>query len=95
MSDANSQLRSMEFVWLANFVGTPCLQFPVGYVDGVKGTGCVPVGMSALGEWGSEDALIAFGKLGERYLAEGLEGGRVRPAGWEDVLGERKEEEST
>lgn len=88
MSNANMQLKNMEYVWLANFTGVPCIQFPVGYVDGVqgKGTGKVPIGLSGNGEWGSEDALIEFGFDGERWLNEGYEGGKLRPEAWVDVL---------
>jgi Asp-tRNA(Asn)/Glu-tRNA(Gln) amidotransferase A subunit family amidase len=86
MTDANMQLKNMEYVWLANFTGVPCIQFPVGYVNGEKGTGTVPVGMSGQGEWGSEDALIEFGFDGERWLREGRAEGKIKPEGWVDVL---------
>ncbi|CBX97863.1 hypothetical protein IAQ61_000952 [Plenodomus lingam] len=86
VSNGNQQLRNMEYAWLANFTGIPCIQFPVGYVDGVKGAGKVPIGMSGHGEWGSEDALIEFGFDGEKFLQEGYAGGRLRPEGWVDVL---------
>ncbi|KAF2006767.1 amidase signature enzyme [Amniculicola lignicola CBS 123094] len=90
MSDGNTQVRNMEYVWLANFTGVPCIQFPVGYVDAVKGEGRVPVGLSGHGEWGSEDALIEFGHDGERWLNEEFEGGRIRPKEWVDVIGKSK-----
>ncbi|KAF1345638.1 amidase signature enzyme [Lizonia empirigonia] len=86
MSNANMQLKNMEYVWLANFTGIPCIQFPVGYVDGVKGRGKVPIGLSGQGEWGSEDALIEFGFDGEKWLHEGYVGGKLRPEAWIDVL---------
>ncbi|OAL54074.1 amidase signature enzyme [Pyrenochaeta sp. DS3sAY3a] len=86
VSNANMQLRNMTYVWLANFTGVPCIQFPVGYVDAVQGEGRVPVGLSGQGEWGSEDALIEFGFDGEKWLHEGFKGGKVRPTGWVDVL---------
>lgn len=86
LSNANLQLRNMSYVWLANFCGLPCIQFPVGYVDGVKGKGKVPIGLSGQAEWGSEDALIEFGYDGEKWLNEGYVGGKVRPEGWVDVL---------
>ncbi|KAF9692153.1 hypothetical protein EKO04_009847 [Ascochyta lentis] len=88
MTDANMQLKNMEYVWLANFTGIPCIQFPVGYVDGVKGKGKgkVPIGLSGQGEWGSEDALIEFGFDGEKWLHEGYAGGKLRPEAWVDVL---------
>jgi len=86
MSNANMTLKNMEYVWLANFTGLPCIQFPVGYVDGIKGSGKVPIGLSGQGEWGSEDALIDFGYDGEAWLNHGLEGGKPMPEGWVDVL---------
>ncbi|KAF2127982.1 glutamyl-tRNA amidotransferas-like protein subunit A [Dothidotthia symphoricarpi CBS 119687] len=86
ISDANTQLKNMEYVWLSNFCGLPCIQLPVGYVNGVKGTGKVPIGLSGQAEWGSEDALIEFGFDGEKWLNEGYAGGKVRPGGWVDVL---------
>ncbi|KAF1922919.1 amidase signature enzyme [Didymella exigua CBS 183.55] len=90
MTNANMQLKNMEYVWLANFTGIPCIQFPVGYVDGEKskGPGKVPIGLSGQGEWGSEDALIEFGFDGESWLHEGYAGGKLRPAEWVDVLKE-------
>ena len=86
VSDGNRQIRTMEYVWLANFTGVPCLQFPVGYVDGVQGKGKLPVGMMGHGEWGSEDKLIEFGFDGEKWINEGSDGGRLKPEGWVDVL---------
>lgn len=64
VSDGNSSLRCMEYVYLANFTGCPAISCPVGYVDG---TG-VPVGIMGMGEWGSEEALIEWGRDGEGVL---------------------------
>jgi Asp-tRNA(Asn)/Glu-tRNA(Gln) amidotransferase A subunit family amidase len=86
VTNGNMQIRNMEYVWLANFTGMPCIQFPIAYVDGVKGTGKVPIGLSGNGEWGSEDLLIEFGFDGEQWLVEGYEGGKVMPEAWVDVL---------
>jgi hypothetical protein len=88
ITDGDMSVRSMEYVWLANFTGCPCLQIPVGYAKPAKGTGDVPIGLMAMGEWGSEDQLIEWGFEGEKYLNEVLEGGRPRSAAWFDVLGE-------
>jgi len=77
----------MEYVWLANFTGCPAINCPVGYIDPVKGKGKIPVGITGMGEWGSEDVLIEWGREAESYLNnEALSGGRQRPANWEDVL---------
>lgn len=86
MTDGNMQVRNMEYVWLANWTGVPCIQFPVGYVDPVKGNGKVPVGIMGHGEWGSEDKLIEFGYDGEEWMTKGYQGGRMRPGAWVDVL---------
>ncbi|KAF2471099.1 glutamyl-tRNA amidotransferas-like protein subunit A [Lindgomyces ingoldianus] len=87
LMDGNMQVRNMEYVWLANFTGIPCISFPIGYVDAKQGDGRVPIGLSGNGEWGCEDALIEFGYDGEAWLNEGFEGGRARPRDWVDVLG--------
>ena len=77
----------MEFAWLANFVGCPALSAPVGYLDAGEGMkGKVPVSLMGMGEWGGDEACVAFGYDVERYLCEGLEGGRCRPGNWVDVL---------
>jgi len=85
-TDANLSLRNMEYVWLANFTGCPALSCPVGYVSPAKGSGDIPVGFHAMGEWGSEDALIEWGRDAEKWLNEKYPGGRRHPAVWEDVL---------
>ncbi|KAH8723233.1 amidase signature domain-containing protein [Phaeosphaeriaceae sp. PMI808] len=85
MSDGNRTIKNMEYVWLANFTGVPCIQFPVGYIEGSQGKGKVPIGLSGQGEWGSEDQLIEFGYDGEAWLHRGL-GGKPMPEGWVDVL---------
>jgi Asp-tRNA(Asn)/Glu-tRNA(Gln) amidotransferase A subunit family amidase len=90
-TDPNTTLRSMEYVWLANFCGNPAISVPVGYVDPVKtaGDGEIPIGLMAMGDWGSEDQLLGWGREAEIYLNEVYEGGRRRPAGegWVDVFG--------
>ncbi|KAI6877914.1 hypothetical protein KC360_g8830 [Hortaea werneckii] len=83
-TDANMQIRNMEYVWLANFTGCPAISVPVGYVappqgEEGRGGGRVPVGMMGMGEWGSEDELVGFGYGCERFLRERYEGGRARP----------------
>jgi Asp-tRNA(Asn)/Glu-tRNA(Gln) amidotransferase A subunit family amidase len=92
VSDGNSSIRNMEYVWMANFTGNPAISCPVGYADPVKGQGRIPVSLMALGEWGSEDALIAWGKEAEVWLNEVYPGGRQRPANWEDVVANAKAE---
>jgi len=87
ISDANRSLRNMEYVWLANFTGCPAINCPAGYVDPTKGKGRIPVGITGMGEWGSEDVLIEWGREAETYLnKEAQGGGRERPGDWEDVV---------
>ncbi|KAK7541214.1 amidase signature domain-containing protein [Phyllosticta citribraziliensis] len=86
VSDGNRSIRSMEYVWLANFTGCPAIQAPVGYADPAEGDGPVPVGLMAMGEWGDEETCIAFGYDVEAWLNGGLKGGRRRPDKWVDVL---------
>ena len=71
---------------------TSGLSCPVGYVDPAKGkgTGKIPVGIMAMGEWGSEDALLAWGREAEGWLNEGYAGGRQRPTNWVDVVEQGK-----
>ena len=86
-SNSNMSLRNMEYAWLANFVGCPAINVPVGYLDPVEGSGKVPIGLTGMGEWCSEDELIAFGYEAEKWLHDGLESGRVKPETFVDVLG--------
>jgi Asp-tRNA(Asn)/Glu-tRNA(Gln) amidotransferase A subunit family amidase len=94
VSDGNMSFRSMEYVWFANFTGLPSLSVPMGYVDPVQGDGKIPVGLMATAEWGEEDALIEWGREAEGWLNQGLEGGRVLPSTWVDVVKLASEEES-
>ncbi|GIZ42497.1 hypothetical protein CKM354_000576300 [Cercospora kikuchii] len=84
MTDANKQLRNMEYVWLANFCGAPAITAPVGYENDPDGK--IPIGLMGMAEWCEEDNLIAFGYDLERYLHEVHEGGRERPKHWTDLM---------
>ncbi|KAL2001427.1 hypothetical protein VTN02DRAFT_1784 [Thermoascus thermophilus] len=64
VSDGKASVRNMEYAWLANFTGCPAINCPGGYLT----ESGVPVGLTALGEWGSEEALIAFARDGEGVL---------------------------
>ncbi|RMZ78362.1 hypothetical protein DV738_g3847, partial [Chaetothyriales sp. CBS 135597] len=81
VSDSDMSLKSMEYVYLANFVGTPAISLPMGYAEGG-----IPVGLMAMGEWGAEEQLLAFGREGENLV--GADGVR-KPQGegsWVNVL---------
>ncbi|KAF3481266.1 amidase [Arthroderma uncinatum] len=64
VSDSNATLRSMEYVYLANFTGCPAISCPMAYAD----ESSVPVGLMGMGEWGSEEALMEWGRDGEGML---------------------------
>ncbi|KAJ5435637.1 Amidase [Penicillium cf. griseofulvum] len=66
LSDSKSSVRNMEYVWLANFTGCPAISCPIGYTR--KADGGVPIGLMAMGEWGTEEELIAFARDGEPIL---------------------------
>jgi Asp-tRNA(Asn)/Glu-tRNA(Gln) amidotransferase A subunit family amidase len=86
VTDGNTSIRNMEYVWLANFCGNPAINVPVGYTNPTKGEGKVPVGLMAMGDWGAEDQLLSWGFEAEGYLNGVHEGGRVRASNFFDVL---------
>ena len=105
VSDGDATLRSMEFVFLANWTGCPAVSAPVGYVDAGEGgegrsdakgekKGMLPVGIMGMGEWGSEEALMDWVEDGKGFLEDKGAGGVRKPAGWEgawvDVLDRAK-----
>jgi len=83
VSDANSSLASMRYVFLANFIGTPALNVVVGYDDD-SGSG-IPVGLMGMGEWGTEEQLLGWGKDVTENFTRGS--GRRKGEIWVDVLG--------
>lgn len=86
VSDANMSLKTMTYVWMANFLGCPAISIPVGAAKPKEGEGRVPVGLMAMGEWGDEDGLFEWGRVGESWAwKEGEE--RIGKAGnWVDVM---------
>jgi Asp-tRNA(Asn)/Glu-tRNA(Gln) amidotransferase A subunit family amidase len=93
VSDADKSVRSMEYIWLANFTGCPAISIPIGFTkkedsEGKEGTGAVnfPVGLMGMGEWGNETGLLDWAQEAEKFLkAEGE--GDWRPKGeWVDVF---------
>ena len=61
VSDANTSLRSMQYVFLANLTGCPAISLPVGYCP----HSAMPVGLMGMAEWGAEDALLLLGRVWE------------------------------
>ncbi|KAF2668331.1 amidase signature enzyme [Microthyrium microscopicum] len=86
ISDGDMTLKSMMYVWMANFCGNPCMQMPVGFVPPTVGHGEIPVGISGMGVWGGEEGLIEWAYEGEKYLHEVRAGGRLKSPKWVDVI---------
>jgi Asp-tRNA(Asn)/Glu-tRNA(Gln) amidotransferase A subunit family amidase len=98
ISDGDTTLLTMEYVWMANFCGLPSLAVPAGYVVPEKQAGAgeeasedtegkVPVGLMAMGEWASEESLLQWGLLAEGVAEER----RCRPPVWVDVIEKARE----
>lgn len=90
VSDSDMSLRSMRFVWLANFTGCPAITVPVGMVaveeGGKGGEGKVPVGLMAMGEWGDEEGLLSWGREAEEWAWREGEEKVQRGKGWDDAM---------
>ncbi len=95
LSDGDTTMRTMEYVWLANFCGLPSITLPAGYVvpEGRPGAGAVagadvadkvPVGIMATGEWAAEATLLRLGLDAEAISAERF----ARAPIWVDVIEE-------
>lgn len=101
VSDGDQTLKTMEYVWLANFCGLPSIAVPAGFVtpEGQPGAGSVaerttrgrvPVGLMATGEWASEAQLLRFGLDAEEVVAVGAR--MDRPPIWVDAVALAKDE---
>ena len=80
VSDGDTSLRSMEYVFVANWTGCPAVSRPMGYEEGSG----VPVGLMGMGEWGTEEQLMEWAREGDGLCEV------RRPVGegaWVDVLG--------
>lgn len=97
ISDGDRTLRTMEYVWLANFCGNPSITVPAGFVvpegapdagqvASVDTPGKIPVGLMATGEWCAEEQLLQFAWQAERASADL----RNRPPIWLDLVEEAK-----
>lgn len=94
VSDANMSVRSMTYVWLANFSGCPAISIPVGRVDAKEGKGKIPVGLMAMAEWGAEDSLIDWGRVGEQWALGNGEDIIRKPENWVDLMDLAKDRQS-
>ncbi len=86
VSDANMSLKTMTYVWMANFLGCPSLTIPVGRVNPREGQGKIPVGLMAMAEWGEEERLFAWGKVGEEWAWKIGEEKMAKPGNWVNVM---------
>jgi Asp-tRNA(Asn)/Glu-tRNA(Gln) amidotransferase A subunit family amidase len=90
LSDGDTTLETMEFVWMANFLGLPSLSLPVGFgkEEGGNGEENIPIGMMGMAEWGAEEELLGWG-LDAESLSEDFS---RRPPIWVDVVERAKRE---
>ena len=90
ISDGDTTQSTMEYVWMANFLGLPALSVPAGFVaaEGEEGAGeevdgeGIPVGLMGMAEWTSEEGLLEWGAHAEIVGADR----RRRPGKWVDVI---------
>jgi Asp-tRNA(Asn)/Glu-tRNA(Gln) amidotransferase A subunit family amidase len=96
VNDGDQTIKSMEYVWLANFLGLPSMSVPAGFVgpreteeagkvveDQVRDkVEGIPVGLMATGEWCAEEALIRWGLDCEELAPDR----RAKPQAWVDVF---------
>ncbi|EFR04560.1 glutamyl-tRNA(Gln) amidotransferase subunit A [Nannizzia gypsea CBS 118893] len=98
ISDGDQTLKTMNFIWLANFTGLPAINVPAGFVvpEGAKNEGeiaeentrgKIPIGLMGTGEWGSEDCLMRWGLDVENVVGDR----RSKPPIWVDVVAKAKE----
>jgi len=80
VSDTNTSLRSMRYVFLANFTGCPAICLTVGYEEATN----MPVSLMAMAEWGKEEQLLSWAQ----DVTASLGKTRRRGQTWVDVLGD-------
>ena len=95
VSDGDTTIRNMLYVFLANLTGTPSLSAPVGYAEPDQGEGKLCVSLMATSEWGSEELLLSWAADAEEYLHDVYEDGRRKAKDWVDVLKLAAEHESS
>ncbi len=86
VSDGNMSIHTMTYVWMANYLGCPSLSIPVARVKPKEGEGKVPVGLMAMAEWGEEEQLFAWGRVGEEWAWRMGGEKMAKPGNWVDVM---------
>ena len=86
ITDGNMSLKTMTYTWMANFLGNPALTIPVGRVNPQEGEGQIPVGLMAMAEWGEEEQLLAWGRVGEEWTWTKGREKMAKPGNWVDVM---------
>lgn len=86
VSDGNMSVRNMTYIWLANFTGCPALSIPVGMAEPKGGEGKIPMGLMAMAEWGGEETLFEWGRIGEAWAWEDGHERVKKPKDCVDVL---------
>jgi Asp-tRNA(Asn)/Glu-tRNA(Gln) amidotransferase A subunit family amidase len=98
ISDGDQTLKTMEYIWMANFTGLPALTVPAGFSDyktskSIAGETSrveknVPVGLMGIAEWGGETQLLQRG-----LEVEALDVARYHlPPRWVDTIAIAKEQ---
>lgn len=96
VNDGDQTIKSMEYVWLANFLGLPSMSVPAGFVrpretqeageiveDELRDkVAGIPVGLMATAEWCAEEALLRWGLDCEEIAPDR----RAKPPTWVDVF---------
>ncbi|KAK6526739.1 hypothetical protein TWF281_009941 [Arthrobotrys megalospora] len=78
VSDGDSSIRSMKYVFIGNFIGAPATNSIVGYDDDTS----LPVSLMGMAEWGREEDLLGW----SAEVAQGSGLVRKRPTNWVDAL---------
>lgn len=86
VSDGNMSVRNMTHIWLANFTGCPALSIPVGMAEPKEGEGKIPMGLMAMAEWGGEETLFEWGRIGEAWAWEDGHERMKKPKNFVNVL---------
>ncbi|KAF3918051.1 hypothetical protein ABW21_db0205098 [Orbilia brochopaga] len=82
VSDGDSSIRSMKFVSIGNFIGTPGITSIVGYDEASD----MPVSLMGMSEWGKDEDLLGWAA----DVANASQLVRKRPGNWVDVLSSEK-----